>query len=215
MVKLILRILHAKSGKIKIFDKYVDDFNDWGRIGYVSQNTNSFNAAFPATVEEIVCANLFSRVGIFKRFKYSHKQEVYDALKIVGLENEKDKLIGSLSGGQKQRVFIARALVGKPDMILLDEPTVGIDAKAEDAIYCLLAKLNKDFGITVVMVTHDICAITVHANKLACIGREKIYLHDSFEDIPENIKSLYNYSVKLHVHDYRCNNCSKRNVANK
>lgn len=155
-------------------------------------------------------ANLYSKVGLFKPLSPQNKKDIYNALEIVDMADNKNSLIGNLSGGQQQRVFIARALVNQPKILFLDEPTVGVDAKAEDAVYCLLAKLNKEYGITVIMVTHDIGAVTVHANKIGCMGNKTITIHDAKSGLADNITNLYGYGVNLHVHKHICENCTKR-----
>jgi len=85
----------------------------------------------------VVSANLFPKSDFSKGLKNKHRELVYKALETVGMEEYKDRLIGNLSGGQQQRVFIARALVSEPELIFLDEPTVGIDSESEGALYCL------------------------------------------------------------------------------
>lgn len=213
LVKLMLGMIEPVVGEIFIFGENIKKFSQWNRIGYVSQKANSFNTSFPATVEEIVGANLYSKIGLFKRLGKQNKDEIEKALELVSMQDFRHKLIGNLSGGQQQRVFIARVLVSQPDIMFLDEPTVGIDAKSEDAVYCLLAKLNKELGITMVMVTHDISAITTHANKLACMGNKGLFIHDPKEQFTEDyLSDLYGYSVKLHVHKHDCANCSRREV---
>lgn len=178
LIKLMLKILTPLNGDIFLLDENINSFKNWNKIGYVSQKANSFNGSFPATVEEVVQANLFSNIGLFKLPKKQHKEKVYHALEKVGMQDYGKRLIGDLSGGQQQRVFIARVLVSEPVILFLDEPTVGIDAKSEDAVYCLLARLNKELGLTVVMVTHDIGAITVHANRLICLGENGLFEHN-------------------------------------
>lgn len=106
-----------------------------------------------------------------KRYNKSDKEKVSSALRRVGMYDYKDKKIGHLSGGQQQRVFIAKALVSSPEIIFLDEPTVGIDIKAVDSICCLLGELNKS-GITIVMVTHDISSILYHSNKILVLSED-------------------------------------------
>jgi zinc transport system ATP-binding protein len=213
LVKLLLGTLEPVEGTIKILGQDIKKFKDWHRIGYVSQKANSFNTSFPATVEEVVGANLYSKIGLFKRVGKQSKVEIQKALELVGMEEYRHKLIGNLSGGQQQRIFIARVLVSKPDIMFLDEPTVGIDIKSEDAVYCLLAKLNKELGISVVMVTHDISAITTHANKLACMGNGKVFMHDPTQELTEEyLSDLYGYGVKLHVHKHDCSNCQRKEV---
>ena len=120
LIKLILKTIKPQSGEIRILGKSIEKFNMWNKIGYIPQKANSFNKSFPATVEEVVGANLFSRIGLFKRMKNEYRELVHDALKTVGMEKYEKTLIGSLSGGQQQRVFIARVLVGKPEIMFLD-----------------------------------------------------------------------------------------------
>lgn len=209
LVKLMLKILTPDRGEIRIFGKDIQRFDGWSRVGYVSQKANSFNGDFPATVNEIVGANLIARSGIFGRKPRDYDQRVHHALKQVGMQDYDGQLIGRLSGGQQQRVFIARVLVSEPEVMFLDEPTVGIDAKSEEALYCLLARLNQELGITIVMVTHDIGAITVHANKLVCLGEEGMLVHDVHEPVTEEkLSELYGYGV--HIHGHNCLNCEHR-----
>lgn len=209
LVKLILKILAPLSGDIKLLGESVNAFKKWDKVGYVSQKVNSFNGSFPATVEEIVGANLFSKIGLFKLPNKQHKEQVYQALEKVGMQDYGKSLIGNLSGGQQQRVFIARVLVSEPEILFLDEPTVGIDAKSEEAVYCLLARLNQELGLTVVMVTHDIGAITIHANRLICLGEKGLFEHKPEDGMTnEFVTEMYGFGVNLHVHD--CKNCCRK-----
>ena len=211
LIKLLLKMLTPSSGEIKILGERIEKFNKWNKMGYVSQKANSFNTSFPATVEEVVGANLFSKVGLFRHLNKHHKEQTNKALEIVDMQDYKNKLIGNLSGGQQQRVFIARVLVSQPEIMILDEPTVGVDAKSEEAVYCLLAKLNKELGITVIMISHDIGAVTVHANKLACMGNRNLFIHNPKEKLTEKVISdLYGHTVKLHIHKHDCENCTRR-----
>lgn len=214
LLKLMLRILEPFSGEIKLFGEKIESFRQWRRVGYISQQATSFNASFPATVEEIVGANLFPGPGIFRFSNRGRRERIHETLEIVGMQDYKHRLIGELSGGQQQRVFIARVLVSRPEILFLDEPTVGIDLKSEEAVYCLLARLNKELGLTVVMITHDISAITVHANKLACIGSKGLFMHDPKEELTrELVTELYGYGVNLHIHQHDCAHCSRREGA--
>lgn len=209
LVKLILKILTPDKGHIKILGEDIKRFNGWSKIGYISQKANSFNGDFPATVKEVVGVNLLANNGIFRKKPLDYDRKIYDALKQVGMQDYGNKLIGRLSGGQQQRVFIARVLVSEPDILILDEPTTGIDAKSEEALYCLLARLNREMGITVIMVTHDIGAITVHANKLVCLGEQGLTVHDTAEPVTDKILSeVYGYTVQIHSH--QCNNCDHK-----
>jgi zinc transport system ATP-binding protein len=207
LLKLILKILPLSEGEIKILGINISNFTLWNKVGYISQNATAFNGSFPASVEEIVGANLFSKIGLFKMPQKKHKTLVYEALEKVGMQDSGKKMIGNLSGGQQQRVFIARVLVSDPELLLLDEPTAGIDAKSEDAVYCLLADLNKNLGLTVVMVTHDIAAVTIHANRFICLGENGFFEHTpNDENADRLLTEIYGHGVHLH-HD--CKNCIK------
>lgn len=169
LLKLILNRLTPTEGSIKINGIASHKFSDYSQIAYVSQKATDFNTDFPATVEEIVSLGLYSRTGLFKRITRGNKALVHSTLERVGMLDYKDKLVGMLSGGQQQRVFIAKALVSNPEIIFLDEPTVGIDIKAVDSICCLLGELNQS-GITIIMVTHDLSSIIYHANKVLVLS---------------------------------------------
>ena len=163
LIKLILGLLPPDSGKVTLFGS---DFSKArSKIGYVSQKANSFNSAFPTTVGEVVRANLFSSKGLFRRFNAEDEKKVDEALSLVGMSEYKSKLIGSLSGGQQQRVFIARALVCCPRLLLMDEPTVGIDSASVNEIMAIIKRLNSS-GMTIIMTNHDTPTLLKAANKL-------------------------------------------------
>ncbi len=163
LIKLILGLLSPDSGKISLFG--TDFIKARKKIGYVPQKANSFNTDFPATVKEVVRANLFAEKVLFKPYTKKDDEKVNSALELVGMLQHKDKLIGSLSGGEQQRVFIARALVRKPELLLMDEPTVGIDAKSVHDIMDIIKKLNKN-GMTIIMTNHDTPSLLEVSNKL-------------------------------------------------
>lgn len=171
LLKLILNRLTPTEGEVRLFGMNSQKFRDYKKIAYVSQKATDFNADFPATVEEIVSLGLYSRRGLFKLPQKEDKEKVKNALERVGMYDYRTRLIGRLSGGQQQRVFIAKALVSEPEMIFLDEPTVGIDVKAVDSICCLLGELNSG-GLTIVMVTHDISSILYHSNKVLVLSED-------------------------------------------
>lgn len=171
LLKISLGLLNPDCGKIWLYGKLINEFNDWEKIGYVPQRITSFNQGFPATVEEVVRAPLYASLGIFKKGEKDCKEAVEKALTYVNMEDYRDRLIGKLSIGQQQRVFIAKALVNNPSTLFLDEPTAGIDNKSEEDFYNLLYRLNKENGITIIMVTHDYTDVKPMVNRV-------IHLHD-------------------------------------
>lgn len=206
LLKLLLKILTPLEGEIEILGEDIRKFDEWPKVGYISQKANSFNGDFPATVEEIVGASLSAKSGIFRRKPKDYKARIYNALELVEMQDYGKSLIGQLSGGQQQRVFIARVLAGEPEIMFLDEPTSGIDMKSEEAVYCLLARLNEELGITIIMVTHDIGAITVHANKVICLSEDGMSAYNINEPVTdEKLSEIYGYGVKMLSH--KCLNC--------
>ena len=162
LIKLILGMLPYSHGEIRVFGKDISEVRK--KVGYVPQKANSFNTAFPATVREVVLANLYSRTGLFKRYGKKYDEDVLRVLEKVGMAGYENKLIGQLSGGQ-QRVFIARALISEPELLLMDEPTVGVDAQSVKAIMQLVTDLNRR-GLTVIMTNHDTPSLVQASNKL-------------------------------------------------
>lgn len=210
LIKLIAGMEERYEGDIKVFDKDIKAARNKGRIGYVPQKANSFNTDFPATVEEIVGLNVYNGIKFPWINAAEKKRKVQRSLELVGMQDYSKNMIGRLSGGQQQRVFIARALAGSPDVLLMDEPTVGIDAKSQEAIYCLLARLNQKLGITIVMVTHDIVAVTWHATKIALLIDGKIQVMNP--EIPadrEYISKEYGINFDANSTRHNCSNCEK------
>lgn len=180
LIKILLGLLPPKSGSVRLFGEDIRTFKDWWKIGYVPQKATHFDANFPATVREVVLMGRYGRRGLFSLITEEDKKKAHEALHHVGMCEAEDQHIGSLSGGQQQRVFIARALAGEPEVLFLDEPTVGIESSVKEEFYALLRKLNRELRLTVVLVTHDIEAMAREAMHIACLDRT-IFFHDSVD----------------------------------
>ncbi|WP_071461262.1 metal ABC transporter ATP-binding protein [Bacillus massilinigeriensis] len=206
LLKLILGLLNPQHGEIRMFGKDSNTFREREKIGFVSQKANSFNTGFPATVFEVVASGLAKKLGLFRFLKKEDREMVYRAISSVGMEKFAGRNIGELSGGQQQRVFIARALAGTPELLVLDEPTVGVDAKSVQSFYELLGKLNREKGLTLLMVTHDIGAVSEKVTSVACLNKE-LFFHGStkeFEQLKmEDVSGIYGHDVKLIHHDHQ------------
>jgi zinc transport system ATP-binding protein len=153
----------------------------------------SVEQAFPATVSEIVSLGI---IGM-----KINRESIDSAIDFVELGAYRNKRIGELSEGQQQRVIIAKALVKQPDLLILDEPTTGIDSAAQERFYDLLTKLNKDKGITIVWSSHDMNAVEKLASKVACIDR-KLFFHGESEDFfgnEERMKSYVEFAMQSHM----------------
>jgi len=175
LLKLIVGLLKPSSGTISIFGQPLQSFKAWQKVGYVAQKVTSFDQKFPASVYDVVAMGRIAQRGLFKRLTKEDHAQIELALKHVGLTEFQNRLVGTLSGGQQQRVFIARALAQQPKLIFLDEPTTGVDIETQTQFYALLSKLNKDLGITLVLVSHDIDIVTNEVTEVACINQSLVY----------------------------------------
>lgn len=192
LLHVLLGLTKPNSGNVRLFGKSIQEFREWGRIGYVPQRVAvQAGSAFPATVREIVATGRLPRLGIFQRFREKDRVAIDDAINVVGISHFQHRVIGGLSGGECQRVFIARALAGEPDVLILDEPTVGVDASSQKAFFSFIRKLNRERGMTVLFVTHDMNVVASEASTVLCLNhhaefygsskdfRKKEYLHEN------------------------------------
>ena len=185
LLKLMLGLLKPAKGSIRVLGNTTEKASH--HIGYVSQDVH-INRSFPITSIDVV---LMGKLGPHKRWGRSSAQdrrEALDALERMETEAFADSKIGELSGGQRQRVFIARALVTQPKVLLLDEPTAGIDAKGQAEFYRLLKALNKD--ITILVVSHDLVAISTYVKSVTCVNR-RVHYHHQAEITGEMLEEMY------------------------
>ncbi|MGP4040612.1 metal ABC transporter ATP-binding protein [Gracilibacillus sp. D59] len=204
LIKLLLRMEKPTSGTIDLFGKPIRKFKEKSKLGYVSQKANTFNRGFPATVEEVVTMGLTSKLGYFKRISRQDKKRIYEAVEKVGMADYLFENIGNLSGGQQQRIFIARALVSDPKLLILDEPTVGVDAENVDKFFDLLHELNQQ-NITLLLVTHDIGTMTHHASRVACLNKT-LHFHgnpNEFQTLSKDqLSDFYGHPLNLVTHEH-------------
>lgn len=203
LLKIMLHLLVPKSGTVQIFGEDIREFTQWHRIGYVPQTAAHFDVHFPASVYEVVMMGRYGGRKLFQRMTGTDREVVRDALLKVNMLEHENRLIGDLSGGQQQRVFIARALVNHPEILFLDEPTTGVDRITQDSFYALLRVLNSDFGITLVLVSHDIERITQEAMHIACIDRSLIRYLSPEEYLSESkASSIFSRDIKITPHHH-------------
>ncbi|WP_248910873.1 metal ABC transporter ATP-binding protein [Halocatena marina] len=169
LMKLMLGLLRPDDGIARLFGEPSHQFDDGSRIGYVAQHASA-SKEMPITVREVVKMGRFPHVG-FGRLSSEDWSIVDQALNTVGMTAFADRRVTQLSGGQRQRAFIARALASEADLLVLDEPTVGVDMESVGAFYDLLDSLNSN-GITVLLIEHDLGAVTEHAERVICLNRE-------------------------------------------
>ena len=178
LIKLMLGELplNGQTGKIELLGQEIRQFKDWKNISYVSQNGMASCQNFPASVEEFVQAGLYTQIGKFRFAGKREREQVRRVLHQVGLGDFAKRLIGRLSGGQQQRVLLARALINAPRLLLLDEPTSGMDEDSTTLFYRLLYQINREQGVTIWIVTHDRKRLMAYADDIWLLEDEKMKL---------------------------------------
>ncbi|MBI3634039.1 MAG: metal ABC transporter ATP-binding protein [Candidatus Yonathbacteria bacterium] len=174
LIKLILGLLVPTEGTVRVFGKDPVFLKEKYRIGYVPQKAVQDNKNFPATVFEVVRSGRVPRLGLFSGFSKKDIDAVEWAMEVSGIERYRNTLIGKLSGGERQRVFIARALASDPDILVLDEPTVGVDIGAQKKFYEFLAKLNTDHLLTILFVSHDVDMVSKEVKTVLCVNHNLV-----------------------------------------
>lgn len=165
LIKLILKVIKKDSGEIKLLGKPIEEFTAYEKIGYVPQVNDSSKISFPVTCKEYVSLGLYKEFNIFNMPTRKVIMDVKNVFQSLAIEKLLDKPFRTLSGGQQQRVMIARALVSTPQMLILDEPTVGIDAKHKEDFLKLLGHLNRDHGISILIISHEMELIKNYVTK--------------------------------------------------
>ncbi|MEV4279263.1 metal ABC transporter ATP-binding protein [Actinoplanes xinjiangensis] len=176
LIRTILGLVPSRRGEIHLFGTPQQRFRHWERIGYVPQRLGA-GSGVPATVGEVVASGLLARRGVFRFPGAADKAAVRDALTAVGLLDRIGDPVTTLSGGQQQRTLIARALAGRPDLLVLDEPNAGVDAASQEAFAAALTRFAGDGG-TVLLVLHELGplrpligrAVVVHDGRIAYEG---------------------------------------------
>lgn len=198
LIKIILSILPFSNGMIKLFSQPLKEFSEWSRLGYVPQKATHFDNLFPASVKEVVSMGLLSKKRFPRLFSGRDIQAIEKALEDVDMKEFKDRKIGELSGGQQQRIFIARAIVNQPEILFLDEPTTGVDAATQNHFYDMLNGLNKQNGMTIVLITHDIGVVSRYVTKVACLNQRLIF-HGTHEEFCQSAVVLEFLEGKQHL----------------
>ena len=169
LIKGMLGLLKPTGGSLSVADELKR-----GGIGYLPQQTAA-QKDFPATVQEVVLSGTLSRRGNRPFYSRAERKLAAHNLERLGIEHLKQKCYRELSGGQQQRVLIARALCATEQLLILDEPITGLDPSAIQDFYHLIKKLNKEDGITIIMVSHDIGNVISQANKIRHLHRRVVF----------------------------------------
>lgn len=197
LIKTILGSVKPVTGVVKLFNTDLPKFREWWKIGYVPQNASQLFEALPLSVEELLSSGSVRGKGM----------KPSEALSLVGVEEANEvlkKRVTDLSGGNLQKAMLALALVNKPKLLLLDEPTVFVDQTGIDAFMQILNKLRHEWGLTMLIATHDVAAVSTFASRVICINRSALYDGDINTLISsEQLCSIYGFHVYSLRHGHR------------
>ncbi len=207
LLKTIMGLKEPFTGTVTVNGMNPNEARKKGMFGYLSQQS-SYDSQFPVRAWDVVAMSRYTRTGLFEKLLRQDRAVIETSLDRVGMLEHRNQHFGSLSGGQKQRVLIARALALEPKILLLDEPATGLDAVAQDSFYELLQKLRTESGLTILMVSHDIGAVSEIVDKLACINR-KIHFHGKPSECQphEMIAKVFGSNIHVVRHDKNCPTC--------
>ena len=202
LLRIMLGLLAPTSGQVRLFGHPPASLKQWGRLGYVPQKA-TFDPSLPVTVGEVVASGLVATMGLLRRVRAAERRRVGDVLTQVGMTAYAAARVGALSVGQQQRVLIARALVSDPELLILDEPTGGVDPEAQTSFYALLHHLNREREVTLILVSHDIGVVAKEVTRLACLNRRLIF-HGRPGDFLSDaaLAALYGPAVRVVSHEH-------------
>lgn len=202
MCRAMLGLLPPLTGSLQIFDCACDELrcHHRARIGYLPQK-GVLDRNFPVTVFEAVMMGRYGALGLFARPKPQDRAIALTALGKVGMAEYRDHALGLLSGGQQQRVMIARTLAQEPEVLLLDEPTTGIDIATQHSLLDLVRQLHRDLGLTILLVTHDINLISPHVDRLVLL-KTRLAAAGPPDDVlkPDVLQQVYEKDLVISDH---------------
>jgi zinc transport system ATP-binding protein len=178
-----------------------------GTIGYLPQKS-SYDYSMPVSVFDVVAMARYAGKRMAENLNGADREAIGAALEAVEITTLRDRHFGSLSEGQKQRALIARAIAVRPRILLLDEPSTGLDALAQDSFYQMLLRLRDELGLTIVMVSHDIGAVSRIVDRLACL-KTKMHFHGKPADClsDESLAAVFGKNTLFVSHDRNCGSC--------
>lgn len=200
LLKLLMGVLKPSAGEISVFGSPPDRLGarkTW--LGYLPQRAQA-NWDFPVTVKEVVLMGSFGKLGIGRGPSPEIEQRALELLAAVDLADLQDRPIGQLSGGQQQRALIARSLINHPKLLLLDEPTTGLDSVVQDELYQLLQNFREQMNLTLIVVSHDIGLLTEYVDYLVCLSHT-MHWHGHPELLSEEtLKEFYGCELGYYFH---------------
>jgi zinc transport system ATP-binding protein len=168
LLRIMLGLEQPRAGSVSLFGEPPARVRRGGRIGYLAQRSH-LGIESPVTVGEVVAAGRVPRRGVLGPLRASDRAHVERTIARVGLADKAGAAISTLSGGQQQRAFIAKALAADPQLLVLDEPTAGVDVDAQESLASLLDRLHRELGVTVLFVSHEFGAVEGYVQRLVLV----------------------------------------------
>lgn len=176
LIKSIIGLVPTSSGSIKIGGSNIDNYKGSASlIGYLPQRAISADRVFPGIVNEVVATGLTSSLNDGFSYSREDRHAISDVLDLLEISDLANKRIGALSGGQQQRVLLARAMVSKPELLILDEPTSALDPAIRVSFYNILNNLKTETKTTIILVSHDFTAISQYVDKILYLDRKLLF----------------------------------------
>ena len=195
LVRILLGLERPSEGRALLFGEPAHRFSRRRTLGYLAQRSVVGGDA-PATVREVVSAGRLAAGGLIGPMRRRDRELVAEAIDRVGLAGHADASLRTLSGGMQQRAFIAKALAGEPSLLVLDEPTTGVDAESQEALAGLLDTLHSLLGVTIVYVSHEFGAVEHFVQRLVLVRRTVV-----FDGSPGDLPGLWHDPSHLHARD--------------
>jgi zinc transport system ATP-binding protein len=193
LIRLILGLERPARGEALLFGESAGSFSRRHTLGYLAQRTRLGTEA-PATVREVVSAGRMATGGLFGPLRGRDRAIIDEAIARVGLTQRASSSIQTLSGGQQQRAFIAKALAAEPSLLVLDEPTSGVDVEAQENLAELLARLHVELGTTIVYVSHEFGAVERYVERLLLVRGAIV-----FDGPPTDLPGVWHDPSHVHV----------------
>ncbi len=210
LLNTILGFKEPFKGCVSVFGQHPQDMKRNGMIGYLPQSS-PHDTQFPVGVFDVVAMSRYGRKPFWGRLKKQDTEQIQECLQKVDMADFQSHHFGSLSGGQKQRVLIARALALQPKILILDEPSTGLDSIAQDQFYKMLQKLRIDEELTILMVSHDIGVVSEIVDQIACLNKQIHFHGNPREGIPsEALNKVFGKDIHFVLHDKNCETCENR-----
>lgn len=211
LLRLALGLLTPSQGRVRVMGLSPLQAREQGLMGWVPQRIEA-ELRFPLSVRDVAMMPALRRVSKWSRPSPELIAQVDDALRLVGMHDLADRPIGKLSGGQLQRVMIARAVAHRPRVLLLDEPTVGVDVVGQERFAAMMQRLHEALGLTIVTVSHDLRTVAASSDRVACLNRT-LHAHTSPQGLtPQVLAEVFRHDVlgifgELHIEAHRPEDC--------